>query len=144
MNIIDRHGKVHKVDIEPTIPPMSGNAHNLVNQYIAGMDLNSNSLVMLQLGTVVYYDTLDPDSYYKLIGFTKTSAKDGTTIDVIEDGLVNNPGWGLIQDAIYYAGSNGTITDIPPTEGTSTLVGVAFDSNNLKINLSEQVVLAQS
>lgn len=144
MNLIDRHGKVHNVDIEPAILPVNYNAKSIVNSYVAGTDLNSNSLVMLWRGTVIYYDTTDSDNYYKLLGFTKTSVRAGHLVDIIEDGLVTNPGWGLVQDDTYYAGDGGTITNIPPTSGTSTLVGIAFDSNNLKVNLSEQVVLAQS
>ena len=109
--------------------------------YVAGQVLGGNRLVYYDSGKVYYYDQLDTSLWGKLVGFTKASANTDEQVIVVKAGKMNNPGWGLIQNTVYYAGSNGLILSTPPTTNMDIPVGLALDSDNLDINIFEQVLL---
>lgn len=109
--------------------------------YKAGMILSGHKVVMVSLGEAVYYDPTNDSNIGKHLGITLHAAVAGDDVSVADEGVVNNPGWGLIQDAIYYIAPIGGITSIVPTSGVLQRVGVAIDPDNLKIDFSEPISL---
>jgi len=87
---------------------------------------------MINGGQVKYYDPTDVSNLGKTLGITDSGVTVGGSVNIITEGTIMNYGWGLTQDAVYYAGINGTITTIVPIPPfIQQRVGVAIDSNTL-------------
>lgn len=108
--------------------------------YTAGENIGGQKVVMINAGKAFLFDPTDDNNIGKQIGISNQAAILNDPIDVIEVGQVISAGWGLTTDAIYYAGINGTITTTEPT-GVFVFqrIGVAIDSNTLKLEFSEPI-----
>ena len=109
--------------------------------FIAGENLGGQRVVKISQGKVYYFDQSDILNAGHLLGITNQAASINENIDVILSGVINNPGWNLTQDGIYFADINGLITLTPSSSGISQRVGTALDSDNLKIEFSEQLII---
>jgi hypothetical protein len=108
---------------------------------IAGTNLGGQRVVMIIGSEAFYYDATNEASIGATIGMTNGAASVGASVDVILEGIVNNPGWGLVPGDVYFIGINGLINNTPPTSGVSFRVGVAIDADNLLLKLSEEIFL---
>ena len=119
----------------------SGSGDSISKIFVAGENLGGHRLVQSIGSQVFYFDASNISGYGKQLGMTSQSAVTGANINVILIGIVNNPGWGLITDSIYYASTNGLITTTIPTSNLDVRIGVAIDSNTLRLEISDQVIL---
>jgi len=110
------------------------------SQYTAGEILGGQRVVMLQGGKVVYNDPSDENNAGKLIGITNQASLADQKVYVVSLGIITNMA-NLIQDEIYYADLNGTITNTPVMNGILQRIGIAIDANNLKLEFSEPLIL---
>ena len=108
--------------------------------YIAGENIGGQKVVMINTGKAFLFDPTNDNNIGKQIGISNQASITNDPIDVISSGLIVSSGWGLVPDAIYYAGINGTITTTEPT-GVFVFqrIGVAIDSNTLKLEFSEPI-----
>lgn len=117
-------------------------AHDSIEKiYTAGENISSGNVVMLSAGQVFKYDPSTEANYGKAIGIAKTAALTGEIITVILSGSVNITGWGLVQDATYYAVAAGAVSSSPPSSGLIGMIGVAKDTNTMIIDIDEPIVL---
>ena len=119
----------------------SSGASSLKHTYNAGENLGGQRVVMISNGDAVYYNPTLESSYQLTLGITNQASSLNTPVDVISDGIITSPGWGLTQDAIYYADANGVISLTPAAiPGIFQIVGIAISPDTLKICFSEPVV----
>jgi hypothetical protein len=102
--------------------------------------VNKKRVLMCDAGKAVHFDPTDTSNIRKHLGFANNDASVNTTVMVYHDGVIVFSGWGLTPDAVYYATTDGNITTTPPSTGIKMAVGVAIDSNSLKIEFSEPVI----
>lgn len=114
---------------------------NTLKNFRAGETISGQSLVMLNNGVLFKFNQSDENNFSKTIGITQTSANIGDLVNVIYQGKLNNPGWNLTPNGIYYAGDNGSITTTVPLTGIILRVGIAIDSDNLNVSLSHEYIV---
>lgn len=108
--------------------------------YKTGETISGQSAVMLKDGLAYKFNQSSEVNFGKIIGITRTAASFGYNVDVVYEGKINNPGWGLITNSIYYAGDNGSISTTVPSIGVIVRVGIAIDSDNLDVALGEEII----
>ena len=115
-------------------------AGTLTGKYVAGESLLSQRVVMLENSKALYYDVSDYNSLGKHLGVTYDSALLNEEIRIVQAGLIVNMGWGLTPNAIYYIGVGGILTVSPPSSpAIFQRVGIAVDSNTLRVSFSEPI-----
>ena len=111
-----------------------------IYKFTAGETLGGQRLVMLINNKAHYFDPTDDNNIGKELGITNQSAIINSLVDVVIGGVITDIGWGLTPNFIYYAGVNGTITTVLPTAPfIFQRIGVAIDSNSLKLEFSEPI-----
>ena len=113
-----------------------------LSKFIAGETLGGQRVVMLKNGKAFYFDQIDENNIGYSLGMTNQAANQDDLIDIATSGVVIDNGWGLIPDTIYYLGTNGLITNLIPSSGVFQRVGVAVDSNTLKLEFSEPISIS--
>lgn len=88
---------------------------------------------------VFLFDHTDLSHYNKCIGFSNQSGNAGDFIDVVISGEVNTA-LALIDGAVYYAGTNGSLVNIAPATGIMQSVAVATSINKLLIKLTQPII----
>lgn len=106
----------------------------------AGEAIGGHRVVMMKGSVAVYYDVSENNTG-KALGMSSGAASAGGPTSIVTSGKVNNPGWGLVAGEVYFAAPSGMISLTPRTLGISQRVGVALDSNNLQVQLSEPYIL---
>lgn len=112
-----------------------------VDIYIAGQILSGQRVVMLSSGKAIYYDTTDENNIGKVLGITNQAALTNELVEVIGDGLMTGFSGSLIPNSVYYAGVNGTLTAVIPSINIFQRIGVAINSNTLKVDFSEPIII---
>lgn len=109
---------------------------------VAGEPITSYTIVRLIGGKAFYFDQTDENNYGFEVGMATQSAILNDPINVVLNGVIENIGWGLIQDSIYYvSGTNGGITTTIPTSGIFMRIGIALTSDKLKLDFSEPIII---
>lgn len=109
--------------------------------YIAGAAIGGHRVIMIETSKAVHFDPSEENNTGKTLGVSKNAAVTDDPVTVVHQGIIKSSGWGLTPDAIYYAGSNGTITVTIPTSGILQRIGIAVDSDTLMVKFSEPIVL---
>jgi hypothetical protein len=107
----------------------------------AGQALGGQRVVMVVGGDAFYYDETTDASMGATIGMTNAAASMGANVDVVIEGKVNSPGWGLTPGTVYFIASNGLISATPPASGVSLRVGVALDADTLLFKTDDEIFL---
>ena len=119
----------------------SSGQSQLVNTFVAGANLSGQRVVYIDSGKAVYFDATDQNLSFLQIGLTDHAAALNANVNVIIDGIIKSAGWGLLAGAVYYADVNGLLTLTPPIAPSIVqTVGVAIDSDTLKINFSQTIL----
>ena len=138
--IIDEYGVKHRYPYNPPAE-IDAAAEALEHVYIAGATIAMEKVLVLSSGKVIHFDPSDENNVGKVVGISTNSALINENVKVISEGIMNSAGWGLSPDSVYYAGSTGTVTTTLPTSGIVIRVGVAVDTNTMKVNFSEPIIL---
>jgi hypothetical protein len=107
----------------------------------AGQALGGQRVVMVVGGDAFYYDETTDASMGATIGMTNAAASMGANVDVVIEGKVSNPGWGLTPGNVYFIANNGLISATPPASGVSLRVGVALDADTLLFKTDDEIFL---
>ena len=117
-----------------------GGSSQIIESYICGEAIGGQRIVYTNNGKAFYYDANDQTQTGKILGITIQAGALNDPINVVSAGNVVNIGWGLVPNSIYYTTTNGLITNsLPPPPLTFQRVGVAVDSDTLKLEFSEPV-----
>jgi hypothetical protein len=108
--------------------------------FIAGEILGGQRVVAILSGLVYYFDPSNDSFIGRQLGMTDHAADATALVRVVMGGVMVNSGWGITQNAIYYAGALGTITStIPTPPGVFQRIGIAVDSDTMKLEFSEPI-----
>lgn len=107
---------------------------------IAGETLGGGKLVYYSSGAFYLYDSNNTDLADRVFGLTVGAASINQNVDVQISGIFTEVGLGLTPDENYYAGINGLITNDPSPYAVCTLIGVAIDSDNLKLSIQQSII----
>lgn len=112
---------------------------NIVKK-IAGQTMPSGKLVYISNNEKVYkFNKDDLNLSDKAFGFTNHSATEDELVDIIIAGSCNQLG-NLIPGKVYFASTNGDVTDIPVNQNIRQVVGVAETPTTLKINIQDSII----
>lgn len=101
--------------------------------YTAGENLVSHQPIALVGGLAYKMDYTNPLHQFAFVGFSKTSAVSGGTIEV-ETTKIELAGWGLLPNQTYMAGASGGLITTNTTPSTfSKIVGFAQSATTMLI-----------
>jgi len=102
------------------------------NELVAGEDLTQYQLVRF-VGGVLKVASSDDISRMPVDGMVLASVSSGETVDMLDEGVVENPSWSFTPGNPIYAGPNGTIVQTPPSTPNSVVqkLGVALTATKI-------------
>lgn len=138
--IIDEYGVKHPYPYDPQ-GSIDVAAEALEYVYVAGASISMEKVLMLSSGKVIHFDPDNENNVGKIVGISTNSALINENVTVIAEGIMSSAGWGLSPDTVYYAGSSGVVTATLPASGIMIRVGVAVNTNTMKVDFSEPIIL---
>lgn len=108
---------------------------------IAGEVLGGGKLVYLAGGKFFLYDANNTTLADMAFGITKGAAILNATVDVQFSGIFTEVGLGLTPEIEYFAGLNGLLSS-NPTYATFTSIGIALNTNSIKIEIQPSIITA--
>ncbi len=114
-------------------PPGVPGASNQFEYFQAGVTVGGNRAVSVNSsGHLVYPDTTSEDTY--VVGITTASAGLGELVQVQLVGTQTEPSWSWTPSLPVFVGSNGTLTQTPPTSGQVIIVGYSLTPTKIFID----------
>lgn len=127
---------------KPTVTTVPAPSSSVSETWIAGGAVTAFRVLMATAtGKALHFDPTTESNYGKVIGIGLNAAALDGAVEIALDGIVVNPGWGLTAGTVYYAGADGTLTATVPVSGIAMYVGVALDTDTLRISLSTPIIL---
>lgn len=124
----------------PGRPGEPGPAGGASVQRMAGTNLSA-LLAVYELNGVVRALSADDALHIDLLlGITLTAAQAGELVNVQRLGTIEDLGWNWGAGRIYL-GSNGSLTQTPPTSGFDLLIGSATSPTRVALNLQDPISL---
>jgi len=123
-----------EININGNIYTTTGSSGNDNAQLIAGENISGNRMIYIKDGKAFYADANNTDCLNKVIGMSLNAATINDTVNIRTFGKINNPNWGLIQNANYLLNTNGEIY-LGGDNNFTQIIGFAIDSENLFIKL---------
>ncbi len=102
--------------------------------YPAGENLSTGRVVILEAGEAFYFQPTDPDHAGRVVGLTKSSASTGSDVSIQPFGVASDPAFSFTPDVGLYATTNGQITATKPTTDIIQFVGVALETNKIRLD----------
>lgn len=123
----------------PPGPPGSGMA---VTDKAAAVALGGHRAVYLTAdNTLDYADPADPGTIPLLLGVTTQAVVAGDTPTVLVYGDLHDSGWTWTPGQYIYLGTNGVLTQTPPTAGTVYVLATAVTPTHIFVNIREPIAL---
>lgn len=133
----------HQIDIivnsNPT--PLDMPQPSIKQTYIAGEPISSGNVIMINNNLAFKYDPSNVNNYGKAIGIAIEAVLTSSPVIIVLSGEIYISGWGLSQDAYYFAGSAGSLATTASSSGLLNTIGIAKDSNTLIIDIDEPTIL---
>ena len=139
--VLDSHGNlVHSDEVKQHVvqggvqgPPGIPGASNQFEYVIAATVLGGNRAVTTNsVGQLIYPDLTNYNS--RIYGVTTHSAQTGELVTVQIAGTQTEPSWNWDVTLPVFVGTNGTLTQIPPTAGQTLVVGYPNSPTKLFID----------
>lgn len=125
------------------IQGVTGPAGAVTQTLVAGDVLGGHRWVVPDAtGAVIYADQTTPTHANKVLGMTLGAALLGADIQIQSSGEHIEPSWTWTLDLPVFLGSNGLMTQTPPTTGFSQIVGFPITATKLMIGLREPLTLS--
>ena len=137
-------GGIGKKDVESIVassfsplPVADGsNLYNVANKIkmVPQSSTISGLRVVTNLGSgLIYADASDPTHAHHVIGVT---ANAGNPVDVVVEGIIEDPSWNFTPGANLFVGLNGMLTEtVPPTAAFSKIIGKVISPTKVLFNL---------
>lgn len=111
-------------------PGANGGAASATLTLTAATALSGQRAVSLNgAGQVVYFNASQPG----VIGLTTEAVGSGQPVSVQIQDVLEEPTWNWTPGLPVYAGTNGVLSQTPPSSGYLVVVGVALTSTKLRI-----------
>ena len=109
---------------------------------VAGENLGGHRAVIVDNDNKVYYgDRTNFAHMYKVVGITRGAANIGTNVEIQTYGLMTELSWNWIAGQPIFLGTNGLLTQIPPTTGFSLIIAKALTSTDIFISVKIPIIL---
>ena len=92
-------------------------------------------------GLASYADQSEPSHYGRVVGLSTGAASDGDPVSVQLQGDITEPSWTWTPGLIW-AGSNGLLTQAPPTTGWIQQVASALTATRIVLDLKQPILLS--
>lgn len=116
-------------------PGPAGDIDGVVKSRIAGENIGGQRIVVTNnLGEVIIGDQSNLSHLGLFTGITKTSVTTGASVQVISYGTLIDGSFSFTPEAKIYFGTNGIITQTPPTSGFLQSIGHAVSATEIFIN----------
>ncbi len=106
----------------------------------AGTNLSALRAVYERDGAVYTLSADDALNIDLLLGITLTAAQAGDPVNVQQLGAIEDGGWNWMPGRVYL-GSEGALTQTPPTSGFDVLIGSATSATRITLNLQDPISL---
>jgi hypothetical protein len=81
------------------------------------------------------------ESVLQVLGVSLTTGEAASELTIQTMGFIDDPAW-TWAEGLVFCGSQGVLTQIPPTEGWELVVGFASSPTRLNLDFNEPVLLA--
>lgn len=129
------------VDLDDRVTALEnsgGGSGSVESVFTAGETIAGQRAMMLIGGLAYQFDPANLNAQCRYIGISKMTANIGEAVTGIIDGLFTHSGFGLTTGEIYFAGSNGQLTTIPPSP-IEQMVGVAQSTDSIYLYDADSV-----
>ncbi|MDR0259511.1 MAG: hypothetical protein LBI76_06860 [Comamonas sp.] len=119
----------------PPGPPGGG------DQYVtrtAGQTISANRVLYDRAGLVYPLGQADAENIYAILGLSVSAGQAGAQIAVQRSGTVIDSGWSWAYGRVYL-GSNGQLTQTPPSSGFSVLIGFAATATSINLSINDPI-----
>ena len=109
-------------------------------QRLAGETLSALVAVYELAGVVFRLDQADGEHIALLLGITLTAADAGAKLNIQRTGVIDDAAWAWNIGRVWL-GTDGALTQVPPTQGFNLLIGAAVSPTRLILNLQDPIDL---
>jgi len=109
-------------------------------QYPIAYPLSGHRICVLDDGLLIYASKDAPLHANKILGMTVGAASSGSA-DVQRGGVLTEPSWSWEPDIPIWLGVDGLMSQAPPSEGFSLIVGFPASSTSMFIDIREPIFL---
>ncbi len=120
-------------------PGVGGGAINVSG--IAGADLGGHRFVVASAGGWVYADNATVANAGLVLGITTGAIVNGAPGYVTAEGEITNTGWTFDITKNIFLGSIGLVTQVPPSTGVLTVVGVPINTTTMYVRILKSILL---
>lgn len=115
----------------------------IVTDYLAGEALGGHRCVIVRMDNKVYYgDHSNLSHFNRVLGITTGAAAKDDPASVRVGGEMTEPSWNWDLDKFIYLGSNGLLTQTPPTTGFLLELGWPINRTTMMVDIKQPVFLA--
>lgn len=107
----------------------------------AAAAVGARRAVWLAADGLRHADALVPDSAHALLGLSLHAAAAGAACTVLRLGELSDPAWSFSRGPVWL-GSDGNVTQSPPTAGVAVQVGFALASDRLLVDPGPPISLS--
>ena len=113
-----------------------------VLQLIAAENISAlRVLASDDLGQVVYADNNSVGQAFKVMGISISTGLLGANVTLQTEGILTDAGWSWAGTGPLFVGTNGVLTQTPPTNGYSVVVGWPTNPTTIFININHAIIL---
>jgi hypothetical protein len=92
-------------------------------------------------GFAVYADSSNLQHMQNVLGLSINAVTDNSYVTIRTSGYLEEPGWNWTPYVPVFLGTNGNLTQVPPTSGFSLVVASVLSPTKLLINIKESIAL---
>jgi hypothetical protein len=109
---------------------------------VAGENLGGHRVVIVDSDNKVYYaDRTNLAHMYKVVGITRGAANVGDSVEIQTYGLMTELSWNWIAGQPIFLGTNGLLTQVPPSYGFCLIIAKALTSTDIFISVKNPIIL---
>lgn len=121
------------------IGPTGGSALS----YVAATPIGGHRVVALNASAkVIYADNTQMGQFGAVLGISLGAANADASVDILRMGEIEEPSWSWLLGQPVFLGTNGLLTQTPPTTGFSLVVGFPVAPTRLFVSFREPVIIS--
>jgi len=122
-------------------PPGEGAVNTILVTKIAGESIGGGRVAIVQNDLVYYADSTNMLHRHIVIGITKHASTAGSNITIQTFGIMSEPTWNWIVGEPIFVGTNGLLTQTPPSAGFSLIIAKAITPTDIFISIEQPIII---